>query len=242
MATLRQILLITDGCSNTGEDPLAMAALAKEQGITVNVVGVIDRDRLDDRARREIEGIADRGGGISQIVYTRLLSRTVQMVTRQAMTTTLQSVVSQELKQILGKETELDDLPPEKRGEILEVVEDLQETADLEVVILIDKSGSMESKLPTVKEALYDLSLSLGARAGKNEYCLLAFPGKKETVERILDWTPRIESLSAGFSKITSGGLTPTGPAIREAIACFQNTGIWKRIGNDDSEYLEESI
>ncbi len=27
---IRQILLITDGCSNAGEDPIAMAALAKE--------------------------------------------------------------------------------------------------------------------------------------------------------------------------------------------------------------------
>ncbi|GAB6891507.1 hypothetical protein JCM14450A_25130 [Geobacillus stearothermophilus] len=40
--TLRQILLITDGCSNHGEDPAAMAALAREQGITVNVIGVLD--------------------------------------------------------------------------------------------------------------------------------------------------------------------------------------------------------
>ena len=30
--TLKQILLITDGCSNQGEDPIAMAALAKELG------------------------------------------------------------------------------------------------------------------------------------------------------------------------------------------------------------------
>lgn len=41
--TLKQILLITDGCSNSGEDPIAMAALAKEQDITVNVIGVMDR-------------------------------------------------------------------------------------------------------------------------------------------------------------------------------------------------------
>ena len=41
--TLKQILLITDGCSNQGEDPIAMAALAKEHGITVNVIGVMEQ-------------------------------------------------------------------------------------------------------------------------------------------------------------------------------------------------------
>ena len=37
--------------------------------------------------------IATQGGGISQIVFTEVLSQTVQMVTRQAMTQTLQGVV-----------------------------------------------------------------------------------------------------------------------------------------------------
>lgn len=59
--TLRQILLITDGCSNQGEDPIAMAALAKEQGISVNVIGVMDNDVIDDNGMQEIEGIALSG-------------------------------------------------------------------------------------------------------------------------------------------------------------------------------------
>ena len=41
--TVKQILLLTDGCSNQGESPTAMAALAREEGITVNVIGVMDK-------------------------------------------------------------------------------------------------------------------------------------------------------------------------------------------------------
>jgi len=82
---IRQILLITDGCSNQGEDPIAMAALAKEQGITVNVIGVVEQDIIDEKGMTEIEGIALSGGGVSQIVYAQALSQTVQMVTRKAM-------------------------------------------------------------------------------------------------------------------------------------------------------------
>ena len=59
---IRQILLITDGCSNQGDDPIAMAALAKEQGITVNVIGVMEQDVIDEKGMNEIEGIAMSGG------------------------------------------------------------------------------------------------------------------------------------------------------------------------------------
>ncbi len=58
---LKQILLITDGCSNQGEDPVAMAALAKEKGITVNVIGVMENDVIDEKGLLEIERIAAFG-------------------------------------------------------------------------------------------------------------------------------------------------------------------------------------
>jgi Ca-activated chloride channel homolog len=239
--TLRQILLITDGCSNHGEDPIAMAALAKEQGITVNVIGVLDQDTIDESGLREIEGIALSGGGISQVVYAKQLSQTVQMVTRKAMTQTLQGVVNKELKQILGSDVSLEDLPPEKRGQVMEVVDELGETVELEVLILIDTSGSMKTKLPTVKEALLDLSLSLNARMGDNRFAVFVFPGKRGDVEKIVDWTPRIEELSTVFPKLTSGGLTPTGPALREALAYFGRKRSLRSWIGDDEPYFEES-
>jgi Ca-activated chloride channel homolog len=239
--TLRQILLITDGCSNHGEDPVAMAALAKEQGITVNVIGVLDQDMIDESGLREIEGIALSGGGISQVVYAKQLSQTVQMVTRKAMTQTLQGVVNKELKQILGSDVSLEDLPPEKRGQVMEVVDELGETVELEVLILIDTSGSMKTKLPTVKEALLDLSLSLNARMGDNRFAVFVFPGKRGDVEKIVDWTPRMEELSTVFPKLTSGGLTPTGPALREALAYFGKKRSLRSWIGDDESYFEES-
>src|SRR5699024_7439668 len=93
--TLKQILLITDGCSNQGEDPVAVAALAKEQGITVNVIGILDETQSEEAVGlQEVEGIAMSGGGISQLVYKEALPQTVQMVTKQAMTQTLQGFVN----------------------------------------------------------------------------------------------------------------------------------------------------
>lgn len=241
--TLRQILLITDGYSNQGEDPIAMSSLAKEQGITVNVIGVMDKDMIDERSSQEIEGIALSGGGISQIVYTETLSQTVQMVTKKAMTQTLQGVVNKQLQQILGGQKTMDDLSPDQRGEVMEVVDELGETVDLDVLILVDTSASMKHKLPTVKEALLDLSFSLNARTGNNQFSVYIFPGKKNDVEKLLDWTPKLETLTKIFPKLTTGGMTPTGPALREAVTHFKNKRSLKSLlFRDDEQYFEESM
>ncbi|WP_338450479.1 VWA domain-containing protein [Niallia oryzisoli] len=241
--TLKQILLITDGCSNQGEDPIAMAALAKEHGITVNVIGVMDQDIIDEKGLKEIEDVSLAGGGVSQVVYAQKLSQTVQMVTRKAMTQTLQGVVNKELQQILGQSHTLEDLPPEKRGEVMEVVDELGETVELEVLILVDTSASMKQKLPTVKEALLDLSLSLNARSGENRFSVFVFPGKKNDVDKLLDWTPRLESLTSVFSKLSTGGITPTGPAISEALQYFQKKrSLRSLLSRDDESFYEESV
>jgi Ca-activated chloride channel family protein len=240
---IRQILLITDGCSNQGDDPIAMAALAKEQGITVNVIGVMERDVIDEKGITEIEAMALSGGGVSQIVYAERLSQTVQMVTRKGMTQTIQGVVNRELQQIFGRSKTMEDLPPEKRGEVMEVVDELGETVELEVLILVDTSASMKHKLPTVKEALLDLSLSLNARTGNNYFSVFIFPGKKNDVEKLLEWTPNLQSLTSVFSQLSAGGITPTGPAIRTALSSFnQKRSLRSLMSRDDESYLEESM
>lgn len=242
--TLKQILLITDGCSNKGEDPSATAALAREQGIAVNVIGILDDDQTEEpTGLKEVEDIAMAGGGISQLVYKQLLSQTVQMVTKQAMTQTLQGFVNLELKEILGSEQTMDDLDPEKRGEIMEVVEDMGETCDLEVVVLIDTSASMRDKLPTVKEALIDLSLSLNARIGRNRFSIYQFPGKRnKDIEKVFGWSPQLDEVSTIFPKLTSGGITPTGPAIKEAIYQFSKKSLLRSFRkNDEQEDMEEA-
>jgi len=241
--TLKQILLITDGCSNRGTDPAAMAAFAREQGITVNVIGVMENDVIDDQGLKEIEAIAAAGGGVSQVVYAQALSQTVQMVTRKAMTTTLQGVINNELKQILGRSASIEELPPDKRGEVIEVVDELSETSTLEVLVLVDTSASMKHKLPTVKESLIDLSISLNARIGNNKFSVFIFPGKKNDVEKLLDWTPKLDSLSKVFSKLSPRGITPTGPALSEAIRYFgKKRSLRSLLSNDDEQYYEETL
>ncbi|TLS34985.1 vWA domain-containing protein [Pseudalkalibacillus caeni] len=238
--TLRQILLLTDGCSNEGEDPVAIAALAREQGITVNVIGILDDSAMGEKGLKEVEEIAMSGGGVHQVVYTKQLAHTVQMVTRKGMTQTLQGVVNKELQSILGHGQEMEDLPPEKRGQVMEVVDELGETIDLEVCILIDTSASMQRKLTTVEDAILDLSISLNSRIGNNEFSLYAFPGKRKPLDELLDWTPHLKNIHKVFPKLSSGGITPTGPALKGALEAFNQKRSKRRLLHDES-YFEES-
>ncbi|GAA0609138.1 VWA domain-containing protein [Virgibacillus siamensis] len=240
--TLKQILLITDGCSNKGENPAATAALAYQQGISVNVIGIMEDDQTEQpEGFQEVEEIAMSGGGVSQIVYKQSLSQTVQTVTQQAMTQTIQGFVNKELKQILGSEQSMEDIEPEKRGEIMEVVEDMGETCDLEVLVMVDTSASMHNKLPTVKEALIDLSVSLNARIGRNRFCIYSFPGRRTEIQKVFDWSPKLDSISTVFPKLTSGGITPTGPAIREAIYQFSRKSVLRSFEDEDEQGTEEA-
>ena len=240
--TLKQILLLTDGHSNHGEDPVAIAALASEQGITVNVIGVVDDNHLNEEGIQEIEQIALAGGGVSQIVYAKQLAHTVQMVTSKAMTQTIHGVVNKELSQILGKDHEMEDLSPAKRGQVMEVVDELGETMNLDVLILVDSSASMKNKLPMVQEALIDLSISLTSRMGANRFSLYSFPGKRKDIDKLLDWSPQLNSLTGIFQKISSGGITPTGPALKIAIERFTTSGRRRSLmAGDEKQLLEES-
>jgi len=52
--TLKQILLITDGYSNDGEDPIAIARLAQEFGIAVNVIGIMGDQKENAHGLNEV--------------------------------------------------------------------------------------------------------------------------------------------------------------------------------------------
>ncbi|MGF7049712.1 Ca-activated chloride channel family protein [Paenibacillus sp. DS2015] len=219
---MKQILLITDGCSNIGVSPILAAAHALQEGITVNVAGVVDYGTIGELGSLEIAEIAKSGGGISRIVGTRQLAQTMQMMTRKTVVQTIQQAVNKELKHILG-EGSLEDLSPQRRAQVVEVVDELTETTPLQVALLIDASGSMKPKLSAVEEAIRDLMLSLQAREGQSELAIFHYPGNHGSEETVMNvgWTADIGSLKSLFGKIQMKGATPTGPAIMKVIDFF---------------------
>ncbi|TYP68011.1 VWA domain-containing protein [Paenibacillus methanolicus] len=220
---MKQILLITDGCSNVGVSPVVAAAQAHAEGIAVNVVGVLDQGDLGEFGSAEIEEIARAGGGLSRLAHTRQLSQTVQMLTRKTVVQTIQHAVHRELKQVLGASS-IEELPPEKRGEVVRVMDELSETSKLRVALLIDASASMKPKLAAVEEAIRDLALSLQARQGRSEIAVFHFPGSAHGDECLLDldWTTDVRGVHQFLPRLQMRGTTPTGPAILRVVDHFR--------------------
>ncbi|OBZ15410.1 hypothetical protein A8L34_29065 [Bacillus sp. FJAT-27264] len=220
---MKQILLITDGCSNVGESPVMAAAHALQEGITVNVVGVIDHGTIGDLGSREIADIAKAGGGLSRIVGTPQLAQTMQMMTRKTVVQTIQQAVNKEVKKILG-DGSLEELPPLQRSQVVNVVDELTETSPLRIALLIDASASMKPKLAAVEEAIRDLALSLEAREGTSEIAVFHFPGRNssENAELDMDWTSNVSGVRSLFSKLRMRGATPTGPAIFKVLEHYR--------------------
>ncbi|THF74511.1 hypothetical protein [Cohnella fermenti] len=220
---MNQILLITDGGSNVGLSPVAAAAQAYEEGIVVNVAGVLDEGSLGEYGASEIAEIAKAGGGISRIVSTKQLSQTVQMMTRQTVVGTIRQAVNEELRQVFGVNS-VESLPPPKRAEVVRVMEEMGETAPLKVALLIDASASMKPKLLAVEEAIRDLSLSLQARSGDSMAAVFHFPGEREDCTLDAPWTSSTERLGSLFGRLRMRGTTPTGPALMRVIAYFHES------------------
>lgn len=213
---MKQVLLITDGCSNVGMSPVAAAAHARQLGIAVNVIGVVDDGELGERGATEIAEIAKAGGGMSRIVSSRALAETVQMMTRKTVVQTIQQAVQKELRHIMGPSAALESLPPEHRAPVVRVIDDLSESSSLRVALLIDTSASMRPKLKAVEEACRDLLVSLRARKGASEMAVLHFPGNREA-DLLAGWTSDLAKVGHLFYKLNMKGTTPTGPALMKA-------------------------
>lgn len=223
---MKQILLITDGCSNVGISPVVAAAHALSEGIAVNVVGVIDQGEFGEFGTSEITEIAKAGGGMSRIVSTKQLSQTVQMLTRITVAHTIEQAVNKQLQNILGGGT-IQSLPPEERSRVVQVMDDLGESAELQIALLIDASASMKPKLASVEEAIRDLILSLQSRQGSSRISVFHFPGEASRdaeVEMDIDWTNEVQHMKKIFNRLTMRGTTPTGPALFKVVDFFLDT------------------
>ncbi|WP_421617319.1 hypothetical protein ACAF76_021045 [Brevibacillus sp. TJ4] len=238
-ATLRQILVVTDGCSNSGMSPVAAASLARDQGITVNVIGVIDKSEMGEKGEAEIREIAEAGGGLCDIVYPQQLAQTVQMLTRKAMTRTIHQVVNKELQEILG-DSGIQELAPEKRVQVAGMVDELGEKSSLNVVMLVDTSGSMKPKLSAVQQAIHDFSISLRSRSGQSRMAVCTFPGKQKFLDVRIPWTEQVEQAHQLSADLAMSGITPTGPAIVEAIALFEQIKLPQHLADRYRDVSEE--
>ena len=68
-----------------------------------------------------------------------------------------------------------------------------------------------------------------------------SFPGKRKDIQLVFDWSPKLDTISTVFPKLTSGGITPTGPAIREAMYQFGKKSLLRSFRHEDESGMEET-
>lgn len=212
---IRQIIVITDGKSNTGASPVEAAEKANRTGLVVSTIGIVDKSG-DEKDVEEVERIAAAGGGLCEYAFIEDLGRTVQLLTQKTAQRTIEQIISRQLKNIVG--TDIGSLEPQYRFKIVNFIEKYGDMVNLKCVIVLDTSGSMKNKLETAKKSLVDLLESLKERKGDSRIAVISFPGGGHEGCRVLcGFTDRPETLREKLSGLRSGGGTPTGPAIMRA-------------------------
>lgn len=223
----KQIILITDGESNGEADPIESATIIAKEGITISTIGIINKNS-NQNARDEVEQIAKIGNGVWEITELNKLQQTMQMVTQKSIYQTIQTAVNKELKSII--DTEINDLKPDSREKIMDLMDNLSDSINLRCIILLDSSKSMTSKMDVAKKSIFSLLNILNSREGKSEIAVLSFPHVKgRNYDLTCDFTENIDVLQESLENINTSGNTPTAEALYGAF----------RILND--EYIEES-
>ncbi len=218
----RQVMLITDGESNEGIDPITAAREGHSKGVTISTIGITDKTN-DERPLSEIKNIAEAGGGVWELTNIQNLSMALSMVTVKSVYKTIEEAVNKELKDIIG--AGLNDMPPESRIKVTDMIDRLGDEINIKCCIVIDASSSMANKIDMAKKSILNLLRVLSQRKGKTEMALISYPGKNQDQYDILcHFTEDVALLEDSLKKILIGGNTPTGPAIKSAVQLLSSS------------------
>lgn len=232
---IKQIILVTDGQSNVGENPVEAAARAYKNGIIVNTIGVVDRKNPNEAALNEIIDIAKAGGGNYEYSYIDELFQTMQSLTYKTVNQTLQEVISKQLKEMIGQD--IYSMEPASRSKILNYIDDFSENVGVQCCILLDSSGSMGNKIHLARHSILDLIYSFKGRRGRVDVAVIAFPGDDFlTCKVVHNFNDTPDKLERSLYEVNPKGGTPTGPAIDYGIGLIKQ---WDRLKVKENEAID---
>lgn len=214
---VKQIIIITDGRSNIGGDPEKAAAVAKEKGITISGIGIIDDFGEDENDVKEVEAIAKAGGGIADFCYLENFGKTLQALTQKTVNKTLECIINKQLKSIAG--VDISNVQPESRTRLVNFIEKYGDRVGLKCCIVLDTSKSMTYKLDMAKRCIQDLLNTLNCRQGEINLSIITYPGINYDVSSVIcPFTNDSLKLEECLKSVKARGGTPTGPAIDMAV------------------------
>lgn len=211
----RQIILVTDGESNIGGDPIQMATEISKDGINISTIGIIDKTSKED-SLLEVNKIADCGNGICEITEIFNLQQTMELVTQKSIHRTIETAVNNELKSILNKD--MDDIHPTSRDRIIKLIDDFSDKMNLKCIVLLDCSKSMNNKIEIAKQSIVNLLNILSKREGKSKISVIGYPnGNVGYYNIISDFTEDFHELESKLKNVKVSGMTPTAKALEVA-------------------------
>ncbi|SDK87507.1 Ca-activated chloride channel family protein [Natronincola ferrireducens] len=224
---IKQIIVITDGQSNVGGNPVEVARKAFKKNIIVNTIGIMNQNQQEEKPLEEIVNIAEAGGGIYEYTYIDELHQTMQSITYKTVNKTIQEAVNKQLKEIIHQD--INDMNPAARSKILHYIDTFSEEVALQTCIVMDASGSMAPKILSARHSILDLMESLELRRGNCEIAVVIYPGEGgDYCQLISGFGETVEDFERKIAIIKAKGTTPTAPAIDYAIQLIEG---YNRIG-----------
>ncbi|MBM7615967.1 vWA domain-containing protein [Alkaliphilus hydrothermalis] len=221
-ATIKEIIVVTDGQSNIGGNPVEAARKAFRKGITVSTIGIIDQKEQREAPFQEVVNMAEAGGGHYEYTYIDNLSQTIHTLSHKTVTSTLQEAVNKQLKQLMGNE--LNQMPPESRSKLLNYIDKYSDEVGVCCCILLDCSGSMAHKIQSARHSILDLLDSFGNRKGRIDIAVVAFPGEQADTCRVLHhFNDDLNQMERNLHRMKPKGGTPTAVAIDYATKLIED-------------------
>lgn len=218
----KQIILVTDGESNEGVDPVLVARGSGAKNITINTIGITERET--EESMTEIKEIADASGGVWEHTNIQNLDTTMSMVSMKSVYNTLEETVNKELKSIMG--SELEEIHPSSRKKIIDLIDRLGDTSDIKCCVVIDCSASMKRKIDIAKSSALNFLRVMSSRGGNTEIAVIGYPYREKDYKVLCGFTNNIIELEKGLQQIKLGGRTPTGMALKGAINVLEEVAI----------------
>ena len=233
---IKQIILVTDGESNIGGNPVEAARGAKDKNIIVNTIGIMSQRNQQEKPFDEIINIAAAGGGSYELAYIDDLSRTIHSISYKTVSTTIQEVVGKQLQQILGKG--LNEMAPEARSSILDYIDTYSDEISVCCCLLLDCSGSMITKIQSARHNIIDLLNSLKGRRGSFKIALMGFSSEiVGSCQLLHGFDENIQQLERNLYKLQPKGATPTAVAILQATELVEEYSRSLRNPSELSEF-----
>ncbi len=220
-AVIREIILVTDGQSNIGGDPVEAARQALRKNITVSTIGIIDQKEQQEKPFEEVINIADAGGGHYEYTYIDNLSQTIHTLSHKTVTSTIQDAVNKQLKELIGND--LNHMPPESRSKVLNYIDKYSDEIPICCCVLMDCSGSMASKIHSARNSILDLLDSFQNRKGKIDLAVVGFPGDQvDTCKVLHHFNDHFSEMERNLYQMKPKGGTPTATAINYAVKLIE--------------------